>query len=179
MFLNGTNRVVVAEAEADGEMRFGVNYLSTHYHYEPGYLSNEELERDFSLFRKQGLEYVTLCAVWKYLEPELGVYNEDAIDDLIRVCSFASDYDLKVVIDFHTMMNEDSWTMPAWLIPQKFEAVFLNETARQAWLNFLDHCAARLNSSESIWSWNMMNEPARRAWACDVSIEDFLSFGRR
>jgi parallel beta-helix repeat protein len=174
MFLNGTNQGAVAEAEADGKMRFGVNYLSTHYHYEQGYLSNETLERDFSLFQEQGLEYITLCAVWKYLEPERGVYNDGAIDDLMRVCSVAVEHDLKVIIDFHTMMNEGSWTMPTWLVPQKFEAVFLNETARQAWLNFLDHCAARLNDSDSIWSWNMMNEPARREWACNVTIDDFL-----
>ena len=160
--------------EADGGMRLGVNYLSTHYHYEPYYLSDEELDRDFGFFRDQGLVYVTLCAVWKYLEPELGNYNENAIDDLVRVCNFASEYNLKVIIDFHTMMSNNSWTMPTWLSPRKFETVFTNETARLAWLNFLNHCAERLNSSESIWSWNMMNEPARGEWACDVSIDDFL-----
>jgi len=173
MFLNSRDLGVVAEAEAGG-MRFGVNYLSTHNHYEPHYLSDEELDRDFALFQKQGLEYVTLCAVWKYLEPERGVYNETAIDDLIHVCNFAANYGLKVVIDFYTMMSVDSWTMPEWLVPSKFEAVFLNGEDRQAWLDFLDHCATRLNGSESIWSWNMMNEPARRAWACDVSVDDFL-----
>jgi uncharacterized repeat protein (TIGR02543 family) len=174
MFLNRIDLERVGGAEADGGMRFGLNYFSTHNHYEPYYLSDEELDRDFALFRDQGLKYVTFCAIWKYLEPELGVYNETAIDDLVRVCDFASEYGLKVCIDFHTMMDNGSWTMPEWLFPRKFEVVFLNETARQAWLNFLDHCAMRLNGSGSIWSWNMMNEPARRDWACDVSIEEFL-----
>jgi len=165
---------MAAEAETGGGMRFGVNYFSTHNHYEPYYLSDEELHRDFKLFQDQGLEYITLCAIWKYLEPELGNYNEKAIDDLVRVCDFASRYNLKVVINFYTMMSNDSWTMPEWLSPRKFEAVFLNGTARQAWLGFLNHSAARLDSLENIWSWNMMNEPWRGEWACDVSIDDFL-----
>lgn len=71
-------------------------------------------------------------------------------------------------------MSNDSWTMPVWLTPRKFEAVFLNDTIRQAWLDFLNHYAERLDDSESIWSWNMMNEPWRREWACDVSIDEFI-----
>jgi endo-1,4-beta-mannosidase len=163
-----------SESSDSTAVRYGVNYFSTHNHYEPYYLSDEELNRDFGLFRDQGLEYVTLCAIWKYLEPEFGVYNEAAIDDLERVCVFAYQYNLKVIINFHTMMSNNSWTMPEWLSPRKFEAVFLNETAREAWLGFLDHVAERLDDQDSIWSWHMMNEPWRRAWACNVSIEEFL-----
>ncbi len=160
--------------ELDG-MQFGVNYLSTHVHYEEYYLSNQTLDRDFALFKQQGLKYVTLVAVWKYLEPRQGVYNEAAINDLIRVCTHAEKYGLKVNIDFYTMMSNNSWTMPEWLTNRKFETVFLNNTARQAWLNYLDHMANRLDSQQNIYSWHMMNEPARRAWACDVSIEEYLA----
>jgi len=172
--VNWTVPAASAESPEVNTVRYGVTYLSTHYHYEPHYLSDETLDRDFSLFRKQGLKYITLAAVWKYLEPQLGVYNDAAIDELIRVCNFASKYDLSVIVEFYTMMQQDSFTMPEWLSPRKFEAVFTSETFRQAWLSFLDHCASRLNSSESIWSWHMMNEPARREWACNVSTEDFL-----
>ena len=104
----------------------------------------------------------------------MGNYNEPALDDLVRVCDFAAQYDLKVIINFYTMMSNDSWTMPEWLSPRKFEAVFLNLTYRQAWIDFLNHTVSRLNNSESIWSWNMMNEPWRREWACDVSIDAFI-----
>lgn len=155
-------------------MKFGINYFSTHTHYEPHYLSDEELHRDFALFQEQGLEYITLCAIWKYHEPELGVYNETAINDLIRVCDFASQYNLKVIINVYTKMQIDSWTMPEWLSPRKFETVFLNSTAREAWLNFLEHLAESLDEQESIWSWNMMNEPARREWGCNVTIAEFI-----
>jgi len=165
---------VSAENGDSTATKYGVNYFSTHNHYEPYYLSDEELNRDFGLFRDQGLEYVTLCAIWKYLEPELGVYNEVAIDDLERVCEFASQYGLMVIINFYTMMKNNSWTMPEWLSPRKFEAVFLNETAREAWLGFLGHVAERLDGQDSIWSWHMMNEPWRREWACNVTIDEFL-----
>ena len=160
--------------EVSGLMKYGVNYYSTHNHYEPKYLTDEVLDRDFSLFSRQDIRYVTLALIWKYLEPSLGEYNDAALNDVIRVCSFASKYHLKVIINFYTNMQEDTFTMPEWLSPRKFEQVFREAIVREAWLNFLDHCAERLNSSESIWSWHMMNEPARRAWACDVSIEDFL-----
>ena len=166
--------VVLAEDGDSTAFKYGVNFFSTHNHYEPCYLSDEELDRDFGHFRDQGLKYVTLCAVWKYLEPEFGVYNETAVNDLERVCAFASQHSLKVIMNFYTMMKNNSWTMPEWLSPRKFEAVFLNETARGAWLDFLDYVAERLDEQESIWSWHMMNEPWRREWACNVSIEEFL-----
>lgn len=173
LFVVTDHVIIVAEDETSGIMQFGVNYFSTHNHYEPFYLTDEVLNRDFGFFQSRGLKYVTLCAIWKYLEPELGVYNEEAIDDIARVCSVASQYNLKVNINFYTMMGEGSLKMPEWLSPRKFETVFLNETAHQAWLDFLDHCASRLNNEE-IWSWHMMNEPYRREWACDVSIDDFI-----
>lgn len=173
----GTSNLAHVDQSADEDGTwYGVNYLSAYNHYEPQYLSDEILDRDFGLFKSQGLEYVTLVALWEYLEPQLGEYNDTAINELIRVCDFASRNDLRVIIDFHTMMTNNSWTMPVWLSPRKFETIFTDATgtARQAWLNFLNYCASRLNSSESIWSWHMMNEPARKSWACDVSIEDFL-----
>ena len=154
--------------------KYGIIYFSTHNHYEPQYLTDQVLNRDFKLFKEQGFRYVTLPIIWKYFEPTKGSYNEDALDDIERVCNFAAKYKLKIIIEFYTMMQEDTFTMPTWLSPRKFEQVFLDPTIKQAWLNFQDHCARRLNNIENIYSWHMMNEPARKEWACDVSIEDFL-----
>lgn len=116
---------------------------------------------------------MTLAIIWPYHEPQEGKYHEAALDDIIRVCDFAK-YNLRVIINFYTMLSENSWTIPQWLSPWKFEAVFINEAARQSWLNFLNHCASRLSNVESIWSWHMMNEPARGSWACNVSIDEYL-----
>ena len=154
---------------------WGINYLSTYNHYEPQYLSDEQINQDFSLFQNQGITYLTLCAFWKQLEPKLGEYNDTALAEIQHVCDLASNYNFKVIIDFHTKMNNNSWTMPTWLSPCKFETVFFNSTIQEAWLNFLDHCASQLNDTTNIWSWHMMNEPARGNWACNVSIDDFVA----
>jgi hypothetical protein len=168
----GLSYAALDESVNGTDMRFGINYLSTNWHYEPHYL-NETTDRDFKLFKEQGLEYVTLAAIWKYLEPTLGTYNDLALNDMKIVCNVAADYGLKIIIDFHTMMQNDSFTMPTWLSPRKFETVFTNSTVHAAWLNFLDHCVAFLCDTANIQSWHMMNEPALGEWACNVTVDEF------
>ena len=158
----------------------GITYLSTHWHYEPYYLSDEEIHRDFTLFNRMGIDYITLVLIWKYVEPTPGNYLEDAYDDIERVCEIAKEHGLEVIIDFHTMMHENSFTMPTWLSPRKFEQVFKDNSAHQAWLNYLEHSVSKLKDVENIHSWHMMNEPARSLypitdnWACDVTVEEFI-----
>ena len=170
----GVPFVFSQELSSYDSTKFGINYFSTHNHYEPKYLTDYVLDRDFSLFENNGITDITVALIWKYLEPTPGGYNYQALDDIERVCNFASKYNLNVTINFYTMMQEDSFTIPEWIIPRKFEQVFLDPYIRQCWLNFLDYCADRLSSVEAISSWHMMNEPARKEWACDVAIEDFL-----
>ena len=166
---------VPAAKSVDPNLEFGVNYLATSYHYDPlYYLSGNTLEKDFTLFKQQGLTYITLVAVWKYLEPSMGNYNRLALDDLRRVCKFAANHSLQVIIDFHTLMFANSPKIPEWVSPRRFQTVFTNATVRQAWLNFLNYTAFYLNDVENICSWHMMNEPALGSWACDVSINEFL-----
>jgi hypothetical protein len=158
----------------------GITYLSTHWHYEPYYLSDAEIHRDFRLFRDNGLSIVTLVTVWKYIEPSPGVYNDEAIDDIIHICEIADEYNLQIIIDFHTMMQLESFTMPEWMNPRKFEQVFRDQKTREAWLNYLDHCVDILCEVDNIHSWHMMNEPARSLypdtdnWACNASIDMFV-----
>jgi hypothetical protein len=162
---------------ASTDLRFGVNYQSTNHHYSPNeHLTDEVLDRDFQLFKNQGLQFIVLNVIWKYFEPVCGVYNEEAIGNLARVCAFADKYGLKVVIDFHTIANKDSsWSIPEWVAPRYFETVFTNSTVRQAWLSFLAHMAYRLDGVSNLESWQMMNEPARNSWACDVSVDDYVN----
>ena len=156
------------------ETVFGINYVSTHWHYDPYYLSDEELNRDFTLFETQGIEIVILPVIWKYIEPTKGQYNEAAFTDLKRVCAAAETHGLKVIIDVHTLMQEDSWTMPDWLSPRRFQTIFTDSDVRAAWLMFLSNTANNLKDVPNLHSWHMMNEPYRTSWACDVSIDDFL-----
>jgi len=71
--LLGISKIDVVKCENLNPIKFGVNFFSTHNHYEPPtpefpYLSDKELNNDFSMFKEQELKTVTLCAVWKYHE---------------------------------------------------------------------------------------------------------------
>ena len=85
-------------------LKFGVNYLSTHWHYDSFYLSDEELHRDFKLFSDRGVEFITIAVVWTYFEQIMGIYNNLAFNDLRRICEIANEYELQEIIDFHTLM---------------------------------------------------------------------------
>ena len=160
-----------AVSSADEPLQFGINFYATNHHYRE-HLTDGILDRDFGLFQDQGFKFVIVEAIWKYHEPLLGIYDEEAIDDLIRVCNFADKYDIGVVIDFHTRMGSNQWTMPTWLTNRNFETVLLNDTARQAWLNFLGHMAERLDVVENLVSWQMMNEPG---WEKTIPTENFTN----
>jgi endo-1,4-beta-mannosidase len=153
----------------------GVNYLSTSMHYESKYLPNATLQRDFQFFQDQGLKIVSLAVVWAYMERNMSDYNTAAVADLKRVSAIAAEHGIQVIIDFHTLMFNNSWTMPVWLPSMKFETVFTNTTYRLAWLNFLGNMSASLSDIANLHSWHMMNEPALHDWACDVTIEEFLT----
>jgi preprotein translocase subunit Sss1 len=162
-------------AKYSTNQKHGITYLSTHWHYEANYLSDEEIHRDFTLFQSQGISNITLVAIWKHIEPTQGEYNIEALDDLVRVCTIAEEYGLGVIIDFHTLMQEDSFTMPEWIHPKKFETVIDDENARESWLNYLDFCVEYLNDEPVVTSWHMMNEPARLEWGCNCTIDEFIS----
>jgi hypothetical protein len=161
---------------ASTELRFGINFQSTNYHYNE-YLTDDVLDRDFSFFENQGLDFIILNVIWKYFEEEgIGAYREEAIGNLTRICEIAEKHGLKVIFDFHTIVNKDSsWTIPEWVAPTYFETVFTNSTVREAWLNFVGHMANRLQDVDNIESWQMMNEPAIGSWACNVSVDDFIN----
>lgn len=156
----------------DEDLRFGINYYAVNHHYEQYCLTDDVLDRDFSLFQSQGLKFIILEAVWAYIGRTPSSYAPEAIPDLIRVCSFAEKYDLKVVIDFHTLMGSKSWTMPWWLTNRNFETVLLNDTAKQHWLNFLDYVANGLNDVPNLEGWQMMNEPG---WSSTLPADQFVS----
>ncbi|MGD0804343.1 MAG: hypothetical protein ABSA11_09750 [Candidatus Bathyarchaeia archaeon] len=158
--------------------RYGLNYLSTNWHYEEKYLPNDTIQRDFNLFRNEGISNITLAIVWSSIESQKGVYNDDALRDIIRVCKIAQRYNISVTIDFHTLMHNNSFTMPSWLTPRKFETVITDPMARQSWLNFINHCVSQLGNVTNISSWQMMNEPAIADWAVQVKIADFTQLWR-
>jgi endo-1,4-beta-mannosidase len=158
--------------------RYGLNYLSTNWHYEEKYLPNATINRDFSLFQHEGIINITLAIVWASVESKKGTYNDNITNNIIRVCKIAQAYNLSVTIDFHTLMHNNSFTIPNWLTPNKFETVIIDPTARQSWLNFINHCVSQLKNVTNISSWQMMNEPAIADWAAQVKVSDFVQLWR-
>ena len=168
-----------AQEITNSETSFGITYLSTNWHYELNHLPDTTLDRDFQLFSDNGIKSITLAIIWTYIEPSYQNYNYPALDEIKRVCEFAAKYNISVIIDFHTIMQASadtdySWTMPNWFSPRLFNTVFLNNTVRQAWLDCLCNCTDYLEEVVNIDSWQMMNEPFRGDWACDVSVDDFV-----
>jgi hypothetical protein len=164
-------------SEQNNQLEIGINYLATHYWYDESYLSDTELDRDLSIFSDNGMQFIIICAMWAALEPAQGSYNYTRFDNLKHVCNEAANYNLRVIIDFHTLMNTvgESWTMPSWLSPRRFNTVFTNTSIRQAWLDFLGNFTNYVKDVENIDSYLMMNEPYRQSWGCDVSIDDFVN----
>ncbi len=160
------------------ETKFGIQYLSTNWHYELGHLPDSTLDRDFKLFSDNNIKTLTLAAVWTHLETSYQNYNYSALNEIKRVCEFAEKYNISIVIDFHTIMQASSntnysWTMPNWFSPRLFNTVFTNNSIKQAWLDFLSNCTYYLKDVNNIDSWQMMNEPFRGSWACNASIDEF------
>jgi hypothetical protein len=168
------NYAMATDGDSSTEFKFGINYISAYYHYEPRYLTEDVLNRDFALFKQQGLTYITLLMVWKYFEPGYGQYNYAAFADLRRVCEFASKYSLQVIIDIQTQMFANSPKIPDWVRPRMFATVFANSTVHQGWIDFLRYTASYLNDTPNICSWHMMNEPATGSWAGGISIDQWI-----
>ena len=152
----------------------GLNYASAYWHLDPALTTDEILHRDFRLFQDSKISLICLNVHWSYLEPSMGNYRVSYLDDVIRVCNIANQYGISVVIDFHTLMGNNSYTIPTWVSSRAFNTVMHNSTVRQAWLNMLSFSAGYLNSVPNIHSWHMMNEPYIGSWAVQCSVDDFI-----
>jgi hypothetical protein len=177
------NRVIELKDMVDKEIqiysyRYGLNYYSTNWRYEAKYLPDSTIRRDFNLFQREGVSNITLAIVWPTIESQKGTYDDDRLKDIIRVCKIAQQYNLSVTIDFHTLMHDNSFTIPSWVTPKTFETVIKDPITRQSWLNFINHCVSQLKEVTNISSWEMMNEPAIADWAAEVTITDFTQLWR-
>lgn len=154
----------------------GLNYATTYWHFETFYTPDSVLHRDFQKFANDGFQYVCFNIHWSYLESSRGVYNAQYIDDLKRAAGIAGQYGLEVMFDFHTLMHDNSYTMPTWLNPRNFEAVVLNTNGHRAdWMNMLAYTVNELDVLTNIHSWHMMNEPYR-GWGVDATIAEWKLF---
>jgi hypothetical protein len=71
-------------------------------------LTDEVLDRDFQTFKNQGLQFIILNVIWKYFEQPRSLQRASHQESNPRMRIRRKNYDLKVVIDFHTIVNKDS-----------------------------------------------------------------------
>jgi len=96
------------------------------------------------------------------------------MNDIIRVCKLAKDYKMSVVFDLHTLMHDNSYTIPTWVSPRKFQTLFDDATVRQAWLNMWTYVMTQLSGIDNIMAWQIMNEPTIASWALSCTIDEFV-----
>jgi hypothetical protein len=133
----------------------GVSYFTRHHFYDT---PTETLETDFAKFRNDGIRTIAIVMFWYNLELSKGEYNQQFINNVIRVCNFADMYELEVMIDFHTIVNEeDSWTNPAY-VRVAMRLVTEPEIAN-AYVAMLDWALRQLKDVKNIWAFSVLNEP--------------------
>jgi hypothetical protein len=133
----------------------GVSYFTRHHFYDT---PTETLETDFAKFRNDGIRTIAIVMFWYNLELSKGVYNQQFINNVIRVCNLADMYGLEVMIDFHTLVNEaDSWTNPAY-VGVAMRLITDPEIAN-AYVAMLDWALRQLKDIKNIWAFSVLNEP--------------------
>lgn len=164
-------------ANPDGSVNAGVNYASLYWHLETAYTPNATLERDFELFEDSNISVVTIPVHWSYLEPSVGSYRAQYIEDIARFCQLADDYSIEVIISLHTLSQSGSYTMPSWVPSQKFGNVVSSSTYTGYWLNMWGNLTDELENTyalSNIHSYHMMNEPILSLLG--VSVNTFFNF---
>lgn len=155
----------------------GVNYNIKHIEW----LTNETMERDFSRFEKDGLKVILLSLYWFQLEgnnrgdyngtyPNEIPYGSLFLENVKRCIQIANQYDLKIMVGFHTLWNEKGceWCTPDYVIDDQGAntqmAIVKDENMKQAFLDMVNFTVTYLKN-EKIFAWSLLNEPWGESYA--------------
>jgi len=156
----------------------GLNYDSLYHKYT---ISDAILQRDFALFRKNKIANITLSLYWYRIEPAPSIYDDVYLDNILRICSIASQYNLNVMISIHTLWGTDSlWCTPPWIVDPVTNtnqglAVVRSVSANQSYVNAFKHVVDYLTGAGilNLWAWSILNEPWY--WGRTSSEHDFIT----
>lgn len=160
----------------------GVNYLSRYHMYSSNYTTNDILHRDFSLFEQDGINVISLSLYWYRLEGNIrgsydgeylpypeeigGLYGDQFLDEVKRVCRIANEYGLKVLLAIHTLWSEtdSTWCTPDYVLdPVTGEnmglAIVRSEDMKQAFLDMFTHVVQYMADDTPFYGWAILNEP--------------------
>ena len=136
------------------QKNIGVNYLTLYHFYET---PQSILDRDFSRFKSDGINTIVILVFWYRVESSPGVYNQNFINNVIRVANTAGKYGIKVMIDFHTLIGDtDAWSNPQYIGVAKLA---YNETKANAYISMVKWAVTQLKDVPNIQSYSLLNEP--------------------
>lgn len=154
----------------------GVNYLSLYHTYSAEVTTDAILRRDFSRFQQDGISVISLSLYWYRLEgnvrgdydgtyPDGQYYGKRFLDNVKRVASIASQYNIGVLVTFHTLWGDDSpWCTPDYVVDPVYGqntglAIVRSDSMKQAFIDMVDHTVTYLAGAPGIWAWAILNEP--------------------
>lgn len=133
----------------------GVNYLTLYHRYDT---PETVLDRDFSRFKTDGINTIVIVLYWYRIESSQGVYNQQFINNVIRVANVANKYGLKVMFSFHTLIGQgDAWSNPSYVGVGM--NLITNSTVATAYVTMVKWAITQLRGLPNVWAYSVVNEP--------------------
>jgi len=144
-----------AQAVSSNASHIGVNYLTLYHLYDTPAAT---LQRDFARFKKDGINTIVIVMYWYRLESSKGVYNQQFINNVIRVANIAASYGLSVMIDFHTLIGDsDAWSNPTYVGVGM--NLISNPAIASAYVAMVTWAVNQLKGVPNVWCYSLLNEP--------------------
>jgi len=135
-------------------------------------MSDQVLRRDFSMFKENGINTISLSLYWYRIEGDSvrdyygntsDIYGTVFFQNINNVISIANDYDLQVLITFHNLWNE-SWNVPGYVIDpvtgRNIElAIFRDLYFQEMYIKAVLNAIHNIKTNSNIWAWAILNEP--------------------
>jgi hypothetical protein len=133
----------------------GVNYLTLYHEYDT---PQTVLDRDFSRFKTDGINTIVIVLYWYRIESSQGVYNQQFINNVIRVANVANNYGLKVMFSFHTLIGQgDAWSNPDYVGVGM--NLITNSSIATAYVAMVKWTVTQLKGLPNVWVYSVVNEP--------------------
>jgi hypothetical protein len=150
----------------NGKMGYGINFLSEYHRYDPKFLTDAVIDRDFSLFKSNDIGTISISLYWYRIEDKRGIYNDTFLSNIKRVCEIADSHGLRVLVTFHTLwsFNDSAWCTPDYVIDpvtglNEGLAIVRDEDMRKAFLDMAQYTITYLKGTRGIWAYALLNEP--------------------
>jgi len=151
-----SSSTISVDASTNNTTRFvGVNFLTLYHLYDT---TPDVLQQDFARYKAQGINTIVIVMFWYRLEPVKGAYNQQLIENVIRVANVAYNYEIKVMIDFHTLVGDGGkWSVPDYV----GDAMKLSTDNKIAasYVGMVKWAIERLKKVPNIWAYSLLNEP--------------------